>query len=100
MEMDERGLPTGNWITKLNRGKYQHRKEDFISELMYGSDGNSGIEAKIREFEVNGSRPYSNFELKVDKYNTPIFPEDSKLDDIIRDYYRKLEKWRCENEDR
>lgn len=100
MEMDDRGLPTGNWITKLNRGKYQHRKEDFISELMYGSDGNSGVEAKIREFEVNGSKPYANFELKVDKYNTPIFPEDSQLDDIIRDYYTKLEKWRCENEDR
>lgn len=100
MEMDKRGLPTGYFITALNRGQYQHDKEDFMSELMYGQDGMSGIEKKIKDYEHNGNHPYSDFELRVDKYNAPIFPDDPNLDDVVREYYTKLEQWRCEHEDR
>ena len=100
MEKDKRGLPTGNFATEINRGQHAHDKEDFISELLYGKDGVSGIEGRIKNFTVNGNRPYSTFELSLDKYNTPIFPQDPALTDIIKDYYRKMEKWRCEHEDR
>lgn len=100
MEKDKRGLPTGNFATEINRGQHAHDKEDFISELLYGKDGVSGIEGRIKNFTVNGTKPYSTFELSLDKYNTPIFPQDPALIDIIKDYYRKMEKWRCENEDR
>lgn len=100
MEKGRNGLPTGNFATEINKGQYDLDKEDFIAELLYGKDGEHGIEAKIKNFSVNGTKPYKDFELVLDKYNTPIFPEDDALNDIIKEYYTELEKWRCENEDR
>ena len=100
MEKGRNGLPTGNFATEINKGQYDLDKEDFIAELLYGKDGEHGIEAKIKNFSVNGIKPYKDFELVLDKYNTPIFPEDDALNDIIKEYYTELEKWRCENEDR
>lgn len=100
MEMDERGLPTGNLISKINRGKYYRDKENFIAELLFGKDGNGGIEQEIRMFSVNGTLPYKDFEIQLDKYTSPIFPEDSSLDSICKKYYKEMEKWRCEHEDR
>lgn len=100
MEVGENGLPTGNLISKLNRGKYFKNKEDFMAELLYGKDGNGGVENKIRTYSVNGTIPYKDFELELDKYATPIFPEDSGLEDIFKEYYKEVEKWRCANEDR
>ena len=100
MEMDERGLPTGNLISRINRGKYYRDKENFIAELLFGKDGNGGIEQEIRMFSVNGTLPYKDFEIQLDKYTSPIFPEDSSLDSICKKYYKEMEKWRCEHEDR
>lgn len=100
MEMDERGLPTGNLISRINRGKYYRDKENFIAELLFGKDGNGGIEQEIRMFSVNGTLPYKDFEVQLDKYMSPIFPEDPSLDSICKKYYKEMEKWRCEHEDR
>jgi hypothetical protein len=63
MEMDERGLPTGNLISRINRGKYHRDKENFIAELLFGKDGNGGIEQEIRMYSVNGTLPYKDFEI-------------------------------------
>ena len=100
MEMDERGLPTGNIISRINRGKYFRNKENFMAELLFGKDGNGGIENEIRQFTVNGNRIYKDFELQLDKYSSPVFPDDPSLEDICKKYYKAMEKWRCENEDR
>lgn len=100
MEMGEDGLPTGNIISRINRGKYFKNKENFLAELLFGKDGNGGIEREIRTYSVNGTLPYKDFELQLDKYSSPIFPDDPALEDICKKYYREVEKWRCMNEDR
>lgn len=100
MEMDERGLPTGNLISRINRGKYHRDKENFIAELLFGKDGNGGIEQEIRMYSVNGTLPYRDFEIQLDKYMSPVFPDDPALDRICKKYYKEMEKWRCAHEDR
>lgn len=100
MEIGEDGLPTGNFISKINRGNYERRKEDFLAELLFGKDGNGGLEKELHDLTINGQHPYANFEIQLDKYGVPIFPEDDAIEPIAKKYYEQLEDWRCKNEDR
>lgn len=100
MEMGEDGLPTGNFISRINRGNYERRKEDFLAKLLFGKDGKGGLEKELHDLTINGQHPYENFEIQLDRYGVPIFPDDDAVEPIAKKYYEQLEDWRCKNEDR
>lgn len=95
MAMDYRGLPTGYFIQPINKGQYYQDLNDIKTKLLYGKDG---VEDKIRNFKDDDGnyvfRDANNeFDLELNEYGDPIFPESPLLDDICRDYYIKIESW-------
>lgn len=92
LEYDENGNPTGNLLSKINKGKYYKKRAAFVDELIYGRNG---IEDQIRDAIGN-----PNYELDVDTNGNPVFPEDSRVTKIEIDYLVKYNEFLCENTER
>lgn len=92
LEYDENGNPTGNLLSKINKGKYYKKRAAFVDELLYGRNG---IEDQIRAAIGN-----PNYELDVDTNGNPVFPEDSRVTKIEIDYLVKYNEFLCENTER
>ena len=95
MAMDYRGLPTGYFIQPINKGQYYQDLNDIKTKLLFCK---SGVQDQIYNFQdENGNYIFRDvngeFNLELNEYGDPIFPETPLLDDICRDYYRKMESW-------
>lgn len=89
MEYDENGFPTGNFLSKVNKGKFYRKRSVFIDELLYSK---GGIEDKIRE--VIGD---PNYELDVNPNGMPIFPDDERCEKIEIEYLVKYNDFLSQN---
>lgn len=89
MEYDENGFPTGNFLSKVNKGKFYRKRSVFIDELLYSK---GGIEDKIREAIGD-----PNYELDVNPNGMPIFPDDERCENIEIEYLVKYNDFLSEN---
>lgn len=84
MERDENGEFTGNFATKVNKGKFFKDRTKFLDDLLYKRS--DSVENKIRQFLNDPS-----FELEIDESGDPIFPEG--CDAIEKEYLHELNHW-------
>lgn len=92
MQKDRNGFYNGDFVQPINRRQYFQDLEDFKSALLYGKNG---IEDQVRNI-LNDSK----YELELDEYREPIFPEDPKFDSVYKDYKTKMESFICDHANR
>lgn len=95
MAMDYRGLPTGYFIQPINKGQYYQDLNDIKTKLLFCK---GGVQDQIYNFQdENGNYIFRDangeFNLELNEYGDPTFPETPLLDNICKDYYRKMESW-------
>lgn len=95
MAMDYRGLPTGYFIQPINKGQYYQDLNDQKCKLLFCK---GGVQDQIYNFQDSDGNyifrdENGEFNLELNEYGDPIFPESPLLDDICKDYYRKIESW-------
>lgn len=92
MQKDRNGFYNGDFVQPINRRQYFQDLEDFKSALLYGKNG---IEDQVRNL-LNDSK----YELELDEYREPVFPEDPKFDSVYKDYKTKMESFICDHANR
>lgn len=83
-ELDELGIPTGNFVRPLNYGKFYKLRTAEITRIV------SDIEKEIRN-ELGDI----TFTLELDKHGHPIFPEDDFFEKYWKEYQLKLNHFDC-----
>lgn len=83
MERDDDGF-TGNFSSRVNRGKYNSRKDKFVDELLFSGKNNY-------EDQVRAAIGDPDYELEFDENGEVVFPD--VCEDIRKEYLHKLNKW-------
>lgn len=83
MERDSDGF-TGNFATRINRGRYESEKDKFINEILF--DGKNSYQRQVQD--RIGDKWY---QLDFDETGEVIFPPG--CDDIEKDYLHKVNRW-------
>ena len=83
MERDSDGF-TGNFATRVNRGKYETEKDKFINKILF--EGKDSYQRQVQE--RIGDKWY---EIQFDETGEAIFPQG--CDDIEKDYLHKVNHW-------
>lgn len=99
------GLPTGNFIQRINQGHYDQNREDYSNKLLYGKGGIVEKMRKMKDSSGNLLFPRDpntgeKFDLDFDKYGNPIFPDIPEAYDIEKQYLYKMEEFYAKNADR
>lgn len=95
MQLDDRGLPTGDFIDEINRGLYRKRFNEKKDKLLFGKNG---LEQRIRNLNIPGID--RSWDLLIDDNGSPIIPEDQRCYDEYKKYLLDMEKWICDNAER
>lgn len=91
MQLDKRGLPTGNLLSEYNQGQYYQDLQEFRDKLAFGKNG---LEHKLKK--ILGDE----FVLQFDKKNLPIIPENDQAEALAKEYMIKIDDWKCDHADR
>lgn len=83
MECDSDGF-TGNFATRVNRGRYETEKDKFINKILF--EGKDSYQRQVQE--RIGDKWY---EIQFDETGEAIFPQG--CDDIEKDYLHKVNRW-------
>lgn len=83
MERDSDGF-TGNFATRVNRGRYETEKDKFINKILF--EGKDSYQRQVQE--RIGDKWY---EIQFDETGEAIFPQG--CDDIEKDYLHKVNHW-------
>lgn len=100
--LDRRGLTTGYFIEPINKGQYYQDLEDYRAKLLYTRGG--VVERIANMKDENGRYIFRDengeFNLEINQFGDPVFPEDERLDDICKEYFRDMERWICHRANR
>lgn len=102
MAVDYRGLPTGYFIQPINKGQYYQDLNDYKCKLLYCKGGIQDQLYNLKDDDGNYIFRDDNgeFNLQLNEYGDPIFPESPLIDKICKDYYRKIESWISDHAER
>lgn len=102
MALDYRGLPTGYFIQPINKGQYYQELNDYKCKLLYTKGGVQDQIYNLKDEDGNYLFRDANgeYNLEVNEYGDPIFPETPLVDKICKDYYRKMESWISDHAER
>lgn len=95
IQLDDRGLPTGDFIDRINRGLYRKRFNEKKDKLLFGKNG---LEKRIRNLNIPGID--RSWDLLIDDSGSPIIPEDQRCYDEYKKYLLDMERWICDNAER
>ena len=90
-EMDDKGLPTGYFVRRLNYGKFYRdldKQRDKLIEI-----ANDKLKAALGD-----DAP----QIEYDSYNNPVLPPDDDpiVKSILYEYSDDLDEWLCQNAER
>lgn len=90
-EMDEKGIPTGYFVRKLNYGKFYKDLDEEKIRLI--DEANESLKAAFGE-----NAP----QIIYDVYNNPILPpdDDPTVKSILAKYSNDLDEWMCQHAER
>lgn len=90
-EMDEKGVPTGYFVRKLNYGKFYRDLDKEKDRLI-----NEANEKLKNAFGENAPQ------ITYDSYNNPIMPPDDDpiVKSILTEYADNLDDWMCQHSER
>lgn len=102
MALDYRGLPTGYFIQPINKGQYYQDLNDYKCKLLYTKGGVQDQIYNLKDEDGNYLFRDANgeYNLEVNEYGDPIFPETPLVDKICKDYYRNMESWISDHAER
>lgn len=107
MQLDRRGLPTGYFISEINRGQYLQDRDDYINGLLFGNKNNIGLEKELKALkDANGNPIYVDpqgkpiKELTFDEYGFPIVPKNDQAERLVKDYLIAVEMWKSNHSNR
>lgn len=90
-EMDEKGLPTGYFVRRLNWGMFYRKMDENRDKLI--NIANDKLKAALGD-----NAP----QITYDEYNEPILPpdDDPRVKSILYEYADDLDEWLCQNAER
>ena len=90
-EMDEKGIPTGYFVRRLNHGKFYRQFDEEKDRLV-----NIANEKLKAAFGDNAPK------IEYDYFNNPILPPDDNptVKQILTEYADNLDEWLCKHSDR
>lgn len=90
-EMDEKGIPTGYFVRRLNYGKFYRDLDNKKTTLI--DDANTKLS---QAFGQNAPQ------ITYDIYNNPVLPPDDDpiVKQILTDYADQLDEWLCQHAER
>lgn len=90
-EMDEKGLPTGYFVRRLNYGKFYRNLNETRDNLV--NIANDKLKAALGD-----DAP----QITYDAYNNPVLPpdDDPVIKSILYEYADELDEWLCKNAER
>lgn len=91
VQLDKRGLPTGNFISEYNDGLYKQELENYKNLILFGKHG---IENDIKSL---GIMP-KDWKLMVGQRGEPIFPDDPRLYQYEKEYHLLVEDFKGDRE--
>lgn len=103
MGKDRNGLPNGDFVRPINYRQYQQDLENIQAELLFGKDGIRDRIANLKDDSGNYvfRDPDTNtYEIEFDEHGEPILPNHPKLEQAYKNYYKKLESWKCDHSER
>ena len=89
--MDEKGIPTGYFVRKLNYGKFYKDLDNKKDELI-------NIANEALKSAISNNPP----QITYDVYNNPVFPpdDDPVVKQILTEYADNLDEWMCQHAER
>lgn len=89
--MDEKGLPTGYFVRRLNYGKFYRNLNEKRDNLV--NVANDKLKAALGD-----DAP----QITYDAYNNPVLPpdDDPVVKSILYEYADELDEWLCKNAER
>lgn len=109
VQLDKKGLPTGNWLSEINDGQYYIDRDEFRDQLLFSKKkGNwkyntKSIEQQLKELKLSDGTPLikdPDWRLEIDRLGAPIMPDHPLADEIYKNYMRDMETWISEHSDR
>ena len=109
MQLDEKGLPTGYLIQKINTGKFYKDRDSFRDQLLFGETSNSNwkynrksIEKQIKELvNPDGTKLVDqNWELTIDSNGRLLIPKTPQTEQIYKNYLKEYEEWMSDRTER
>lgn len=91
VQLDKRGLPTGNFISEYNDGLYKQELENYKNLVLFGKNG---IEKEIKSLNIMPA----DWKLMVDQRGEPIFPDDPKAHKYEKEYHLLIETFKGDRE--
>lgn len=90
-ELDEKGIPTGYFVRKLNHGKFYRQLDEYKEQLV-----------NIANEKLKQALGQNAPQITYDYFNNPILPidDDQRVKDILKEYSDNLDEWLCEHSDR
>ena len=107
MQLDDRGLPTGYFISEINKGQYIQDKNNYRDLLLFGDKKHKGLEQKLKELKDAAGNPIYVDEnnkpidkLVFDEYGFPVVPKNDQAEQLVKEYLTDFEVWRCRHSNR
>ena len=90
-EMDEKGLPTGYFVRRLNYGKFYRDLDETRDSLI-----------NVANDKLKNALGDNAPQIVYDSYNNPILPpdDDPVVKTILYEYSDELDEWLCKNSER
>lgn len=90
-EMDEKGLPTGYFVRKLNYGRFYRDLDNKRTKLV-----------DIANDKLKNALGDDAPQITYDVYNNPVLPpdDDPTVKVILYEYADELDEWLCNNSER
>lgn len=103
MGKDRNGLPNGDFVRPINERQYQQDLENMQADLLFGKDGIRDRIANLKD--DNGEYVFRDpdtgtYEIEFDEHGEPILPYHPKLESAYKNYYKKIEAWKCDHAER
>lgn len=99
MQLDKFGIPTGNLISKYNRGQYHKDLEQYKNKILFGK---GGLEDKLKKLKDGAGNPVcvnedgSPWKLMLNEYGDPIFPDNPLCYDLEKEYMEQMEMFKSD----
>lgn len=109
MQLDDKGLPTGYLVSKINTAQYYKDRETFRDNLLFGTTkdsswkfNNKSIEQQIKDLRTPLGKPVvgEDWKLTIDDGGRLILPTHPMCETIYKNYLKEYESWQCSHTER